>query len=321
LNEHSINNLAPQNLLGQGLSKTFGTRGTQVMSNQKSRVWFITGASTGLGRKLAEAVLAKGDRVVATARKEETVSDLERQYPNQARAVRLDVTDPAQVKTSVQAAIQTFGRIDVLVNNAGYGLLGAVEEVSDAQIRHQFETNLFGLLNVTRAVLPLLREQKSGHILNITSVGGQVSFPVFGMYHGTKYAIEGISESLAQEVAAFGIKVTIVEPGGFKTDFGSRSMVQAKQIPAYQPVYQAVLQAFANTIFGDPARAAQGMIQAVEADQPPLRLALGTDALPLIREKFNSELEEYKRWESVTVATAYEDPSEGILDIAALLKN
>lgn len=289
------------------------------MSTQKSRVWFITGASTGFGRKLAEAVLAKGDRVVVTARKEATVSDLEQKYPNHARAVRLDVTDLGQVKASVQAAFDAFGRIDVLVNNAGYGLLGTVEEVSDTQIRQQFETNLFGLLNVTRAVLPLLRQQKSGHILNVTSVGGQVSFPTFGMYHGTKYAIEGISESLAKEVAAFGIKVTIIEPGAFKTDFASRGLVRAERIEAYQPAYEAILNAFDGVVLGDPARAAQAMIHAVEADEPPLRLALGADALYTIREKLNSELEEYKRWESVTVATAFEDPAEGALNIRELV--
>jgi NAD(P)-dependent dehydrogenase (short-subunit alcohol dehydrogenase family) len=219
----------------------------------------------------------------------------------------------------VQATIDAFGRIDVLVNNAGYGLLGAVEEVSDAQIRQQFETNLFGLLNVTRTALPLLREQKSGHILNITSVGGQVSFPTLGLYNGTKFAIEGISEALAKEVAAFGIKVTIVEPGAFKTDFGSRGLVRAERIAAYQPVYEALLTAFDGVIFGDPTRAAQAMIQVVEADNPPLRLALGVDALPNIREKLTSELEEYKRWESLTVSTAFEDPAEGALDLRALL--
>jgi NAD(P)-dependent dehydrogenase (short-subunit alcohol dehydrogenase family) len=290
------------------------------MSNKTSRVWFITGASTGFGRKLAEAVLANGDRVIATARKPETVADLEQQDPSRARAVRLDVTDLNQVKASVEAAINAFGRIDVLVNNAGYGLIGAVEEVSDAQIRQQFETNLFGLLNVTRAVLPLLRKQRSGHILNVTSVGGQVSFPVFGMYHGTKYAIEGISESLAQEVAPFGIKVTIVEPGGFKTDFGTRSLARAERIAAYQPAYDGLIKAFEDAVFGDPARAAQAMIQIVEAGQPPLRLALGADALPIIRAKLNSELDEYKRWESVTVATAFENPAEGVLDLEAILK-
>jgi NAD(P)-dependent dehydrogenase (short-subunit alcohol dehydrogenase family) len=290
------------------------------MSNEKSRIWFITGASTGLGRKLAEAVLAKGDRLVATARNPETVADLERQNPNRARAVRLDVTDLAQVKESVQATIDAFGRIDVLVNNAGYGLIGAVEEVSEAQIRQQFETNLFGLLNVTRAVLPLMRQQKSGHILNVTSAGGQVSFPTFGIYNGTKYAIEGISESLAQEVAAFGIKVTIIEPGGFKTDFASRSLARAEMIPAYRPVYESFLKAFENAVFGDPARAADGMIKAVEAENPPLRLALGTDALHVIRAKLNSELEEYKQWEPVTVATAFANPADGTLDLRTLLK-
>jgi NAD(P)-dependent dehydrogenase (short-subunit alcohol dehydrogenase family) len=289
------------------------------MSTKKSRVWFITGASTGFGRKLAEAVLAKGDRVVATARKEATVADLERLHPNHARAVRLDVTDLRQVTASVEAAIGAFGRIDVLVNNAGYGLLGTVEEVSDTQIRQQFETNFFGLLNVTRAVLPLLREQKSGHILNVTSVGGQVSFPTMGLYHGTKYAVEGMSESLAKEVAAFGIKVTIIEPGAFKTDFGSRSLARAERIAAYRPVYEELLKALDGTIFGDPERAAQAMIQAVEAEVPPLRLALGVEALHAIRGKLNSELEEYKRWESVTVSTAFDDPAEGALNIKELV--
>ena len=290
------------------------------MSNKTSRVWFITGASTGFGRKLAEAVLAKGDRVVATARKPESVADLVQQDPSRARAVRLDVTDLTQVKAAVQAAIDAFGRIDVLVNNAGYGLLGAVEEVSDAQIRQQFETNLFGLLNVTRAVLPLLRKQRSGHILNVTSVGGQVSFPTFGMYHGTKYAIEGISESLAQEVAPFGVKVTIVEPGGFKTDFATRSLARAERIAAYQPLYEALLKAFESGVYGDPVRAVQAMIQVVEAEQPPLRLALGADALKTIRGKLHSELEEYSRWESVTVATAFENPADGKRDLEAILK-
>jgi NAD(P)-dependent dehydrogenase (short-subunit alcohol dehydrogenase family) len=290
------------------------------MSTQKPRVWFITGSSTGLGRKLAEAVLAKGDRVVATARKEATVADLEQQYPNYARAVRLDVTDLSQVKASVQAAIDAFGRIDVLVNNAGYGLCGAVEEVTDTQIRQQFETNLFGLLNLTRTVLPLLREQRSGHILNVTSLGGQVSFPVFGLYHGTKFAVEGISEALAKEVAPFGIKVTIIEPGGFKTEFNGRGMVRADRIPAYRPLYEALAQAFDGAVLGDPARAAHAMIQAVEADEPPLRLALGADALHLIREKLDSELEEYKRWEPVTVATSFADPAEGALDLRALVE-
>ena len=290
------------------------------MSKETSRVWFITGASTGFGRKLAEAVLAKGDRVVATARKEETVAALERQNPSRARAVRLDVTDPTQVKAAVQAATDAFGRIDVLVNNAGYGLMGAVEEVSDAQIRQQFETNLFGLLSVTRAVLPLLRKQRSGHILNVTSVGGQVSFPVVGMYHGTKYAVEGISESLAQEVAPFGIKVTIVEPGAFKTDFATRSFARAERIAAYQPLYEALLKAFEGNLYGDPARAAQAMIQVVEAEQPPLRLALGADALSAIRAKFNAELEEYERWEHVTLATAFENPAEGARNLREILK-
>ncbi len=276
------------------------------MSKRNARVWFVTGSSTGFGRALAEAVLRHGDRVVATARKIEQVADLEQRYPDRARAVRLDITDPEEVRTAVEIALGAFGRIDVLVNNAGYGLFGAVEEVSDSQIRKQFETNVFGLLSVTRAVLPLLREQRAGHILNFSSVGGQVSFPGVGIYHATKHAVEGISGSLAQELAPFGVKVTIIEPGFFRTDFGGRSLDFAEPKEPYDFVRQFWAGA-SERMVGDPVKAAQAIIQVVEAPDPPLRLPLGADALQLIRQKFDMDLKEFERWESVAVATAYSE--------------
>jgi NADP-dependent 3-hydroxy acid dehydrogenase YdfG len=181
----------------------------------KNKVWFITGTSSGFGRALAEEVLAKGERVVATARKPEVLRDLTQKYPDTARAVKLDVTNLEEVKSAISEAINEFGRIDVLVNNAGYALVGAIEETSDEQIRQQFDTNLFGVLNVTREALPILRGQKSGHIVNIGSAVGFVAYPSLGYYSATKFALEGLSEALAAEVAPHGIKTTIVEPGPF----------------------------------------------------------------------------------------------------------
>lgn len=194
------------------------------MSDNNSKVWLITGSSTGFGRSLTEAVLQKGDRVVATARKPEQLGDLIEQYPEAAKAVPLDVTNLQEVGNAVKAAVDAFGRIDVLVNNAGYGSMGAIEEQSDEAIKRQFDTNLFGAINMIRAVLPTMREQRSGHILNISSVGGVVSMAGGGIYSSTKFALEAVSEALAQEVAPLGIKVTIIEPGAFRTDFSGRSL-------------------------------------------------------------------------------------------------
>jgi NAD(P)-dependent dehydrogenase (short-subunit alcohol dehydrogenase family) len=201
-----------------------------------SRVWLITGSSTGFGRALAEAVLVQGDRVIVSARNPDKIQDLEQQYPQAAKAVRLDVTDPSTIQTAVQIGLETFGRIDVLVNNAGYGLMGAIEEVSDEQIRDQFETNFFGLLNVTRAVLPTLKQQHAGHILNISSIAGRLTSPMLGLYHASKFAVEGLSETLAQEMEPFGIHVTIIEPSGFGTDFASRSLAKAAPKPDYASI-------------------------------------------------------------------------------------
>lgn len=285
------------------------------MADSNSRVWFITGSSTGFGRALTEAVLKHGDRVVATARKPEQIRELVDQYPETAKAIRLDVTNPQEVREVVSSALDSFGRIDVLVNNAGYGAVGAIEEVSDDAIRRQFETNVFGALDIMRAVLPAMRKQHSGHILNISSVGGFVAFGATGIYCSTKFALEGLSEALAKEVAPLGIKVTIIEPGAFRTDFNGRSLaVPEQQIDDYASIsgeFLNWLRDMDGNQPGDPNKAAQAMIQAVESDNPPLRLALGADAVSAISEKLESVQEEINAWKQVAVNTAFEGAEVG----------
>jgi NAD(P)-dependent dehydrogenase (short-subunit alcohol dehydrogenase family) len=253
--------------------------------------------------------LKHGDRVIATARKPEQLSDLEAEFGAQVKAVRLDVTKTEEVQAAIATAVATFGRIDVVVNNAGYGALGAIEELSDAVVRQQYETNVFGVLNVTRAVLPTLRQQRSGHILNLSSVGGIVSFPASGIYCSTKFALEGISEALAREVEPLGIKVTIVEPGAFRTDFGGRSLVKPEQFLAdYAATTSGMLQWLEQLDGkqpGDPDKAAQAMIQVVESPQPPLRLALGADAVGAIEQKLKSMQAELDTWRQVALDTAF----------------
>ncbi|KAF3887274.1 MULTISPECIES: oxidoreductase [Nostocales] len=275
-----------------------------------TQVWFITGSSTGFGRALAEAVLASGDTAVLTARKPQQVEDLTQQFPERSLAVRLDVTKPQEVAEAVKSAIATFGRIDVLVNNAGYGLVGAIEEASDDAIRQQFETNVFGGLSLTKAVLPYLRKQRTGHILNFSSVGGFVGFPGAGIYCSTKFALEAISEALAQEVKHLGIKVTIVEPGAFRTDFNGRSLVMSDtQLEEYQAIvgrFRQWLQEVDGKQPGDPKKAALAIIQAVKSDNPPLRLVLGEDAVSAINGKLDSVKAELEAWKEVSINTAYE---------------
>ena len=283
------------------------------MNSDKNRVapkvWLITGCSTGFGRALAEAVLKKGDEVLATAREPEQLGALIDRYPKIAKAVRLDVTLSQDIQAAVDAAIATFGRIDVLVNNAGYGLIGALEEVSDTDIRRQFETNFFGVLRMLRAVLPLMRQQGSGHIVNMSSTAGLVGFGGSSIYCGTKFALEGMSEALAKEVESFGIKVTLIEPGAFRTDFNGRSLAAAEQsIDAYATVSGASLQWFKDMDgkqLGNPRSAAQAIIQAVESPHPPMRLALGTDAMSLIQEKLEWVKTDLDAWQQVTVSTDY----------------
>ncbi|MEH2178665.1 oxidoreductase [Nostoc sp.] len=280
-----------------------------MMTNHNAKVWFITGCSTGFGRALAEVVLKQGDRLIATARKPEQLSELVNSFPDTAKAVRLDVTNRQEVDEAVNTALSTFGQIDVLVNNAGYGLLGAIEEVSDSEVRAQFETNFFGALNVTQAVLTHMRSHHSGHILNISSVGGFSGFTGFGIYNATKFALEGASEALAQEVAPFGIHVTIVEPGGFRTDWAGRSMVRsACEIEDYAELSGQTrnwMDREDGNQVGDPARAATAMIEVVNSSQPPLRLVLGADALERIRGELRSVAEELDRWEATSVNTAF----------------
>ena len=275
----------------------------------KGRTWFITGASTGFGRLLAEEVLKSGGRVVATARKMDKVEDLEMKYPETAKALALDVTDPAQVDSVVKQAFAKFGQVDVLVNNAGYGVAGAIEEVSEAEFMPMFETNVFGLLRVTRAFLPHLRKQRSGHIINLSSIGGLVASPGIGFYNATKFAVEGLSEALAAELAPLGIHVTLVEPGPFRTDFLGRSGVVAKdRIADYDGTAGNMRTYFAENNGkqrGDPLRAVHAMMQVVESPNPPLRLLLGASALQRLRSKTSAWEKEVAAWEKVTVGADF----------------
>lgn len=288
-----------------------------MTSLQNSRVWLITGSSSGFGRAIAQAVLDRGEKVVVTARNPQHVEDIQTKYPERALAVQLDVTQPAQVKAAVETAIAKFGRIDVLVNNAGYGTMGALEELSDEATRRQFETNVFGALNMMRAVLPSMRQHRSGYILNLSSVGGFVSFPGAGIYCATKFALEALSEALTKEVESLGIKIIIVEPGAFRTDFNGRSLVLADtQIADYEPVisgFRQWLQDMDGKQPGDPVKAAEAMIQAVNSDNPPLRLALGADAVGAIETKLESVKAEMEAWKDVAVNTAYEGAAVGAI--------
>jgi NADP-dependent 3-hydroxy acid dehydrogenase YdfG len=279
------------------------------MAQSPQRVWFITGASTGFGRLLAQEVLKSGGKVVVTARKLDNVADLEAQYPQTAKALALDVTNAGQVDSVVAQAIEKFGRVDVLVNNAGYGVAGAIEEVSEAEFMPMFETNVFGLLRVTRAFLPHLRKQRSGHVLNLSSIGGLVASPGMGYYNATKFAVEGISEALAGELAPLGIRVTIIEPGPFRTDFLGRSgVVATTRIADYDSTAGNMRKYFAENDGkqrGDPVRAVHAMMQIVESPAPPLRLLLGASALQRSSAKLASWEKEIAAWEMVTVGADF----------------
>jgi NAD(P)-dependent dehydrogenase (short-subunit alcohol dehydrogenase family) len=275
-----------------------------------TKVWLITGSSTGFGRSLAEAALKHGNRLIATARKPEQLQALVDQYPEQVKALPLDVTNLDQVKATVDTAQQAFGRIDVLVNNAGYGLIGALEEVSEEQIQRNFDTNLFGAIHMMRAVLPMMRQQGSGHIVNMSAIAGFTNELGFSIYGGAKFALEGVSEALYGEVAPLGINVTIVEPGPFRTDFIGRSLDRAAtSMEAYQPTVGKFLQ-FLNTIEGkqpgDPDKAAQVLIQVVNSEKPPLRLVLGKYAYSKFRQKIASLTQELNDWEAIAANTDFE---------------
>jgi NAD(P)-dependent dehydrogenase (short-subunit alcohol dehydrogenase family) len=269
------------------------------------KVWIITGASRGLGAEIAKAVLSAGDKVIATARKISTLDYLGKD--SNAIAVVLDVTDESQAKNAVDAGVRQFGRIDVLVNNAGYGLLGAVEE-SSAGGRNIYRTNVFGLLNVTRAVLPYMREQKSGDIIKISSIGGYSSYPGWGVYSSTKFAVEGITESLHDELAPLGIHATVMEPGFFRTDFlDSSSLVKtANVISGYADTVgemRDLMEGHNHHQPGDPSKLAQAVLQVVRTAEPPLRLPLGNDTLKRIADKNAFVEKETERWRLVAAST------------------
>jgi NAD(P)-dependent dehydrogenase (short-subunit alcohol dehydrogenase family) len=279
------------------------------MSTAAKPVWFITGCSTGFGRELSKILLSRGYRVVVTARDATKVRDIVERYPETALALSLDVEKGDQIEAAAAAAHKKFGRIDVLVNNAGYGYLAAIEEGDDADIRAVFEANVFGLAHMTRAILPHMRAQGSGHIVNISSMGGVAGFQGVGYYNATKFAVEGLSEALAREVAPLGIKVLIVEPGPFRTDWAGRSLKTPKHpIAAYAGTAIArrnATQAYSGTQAGDPVRGAEAIIKTVESANPPLRLALGAIALGAIRTKLDEMRKEIDAHEAVALAADY----------------
>ncbi|CAN5181804.1 oxidoreductase [soil metagenome] len=265
------------------------------------RVWFITGCSTGFGRELAREVLAAGNSAAVTARNPEDVKDIIADYPQSAIALRLDVTNDEDIAAAIQQALDKFGKIDVLVNNAGIGYFGAVEESEDDEVRRMFEINFWGLANVTKAILPHMRKQRSGHILNVASIGGLVGFPGVGFYNATKFAVDGYSEALSKEVAEFGIKITVIAPSGFRTDWAGRSANNSK----------IIIDDYTNTAAGqnknnirgnsgnqagDPVRAAKAIIKAVNAENPPLHLLLGEAALKGARNKIEVLKNDFDTW-------------------------
>ena len=270
-----------------------------------SKVWFITGCSTGFGRHLAQEVLQNGGRVAVTARNTGDVHDLVTKYPDTAVAIQLDVTKPEQVKAAVEQAMAAFNQIDVLVNNAGIGYFGAIEESEEAEIRRMFEINFFGLASVTNAVLPIMRAQRSGHIVNISSVGGLVAFPGVGFYNATKFAVTGYSEALAKEVGALGIKVTVIAPSGFRTDWAGRSANNTKIViddyAATAHANQNTIRGYSGNQPGDPVRAAKAIVKVVESATPPVRLMLGAGALKGIRNKIVELQQDIDTWEETTV--------------------
>ncbi len=279
------------------------------MMNRTDPVWLITGCSTGFGRELAKQVLERGWKAVITARHPDQVTDIAQGHGERALVLPLDVTDRSQIRDAVDKAVHRFGRIDALVNNAGYGYLAAIEEGEDDAVRAMFETNVFGLVDMTKAVLPVMRGQGDGLIINVSSIGGLTSFAATGYYHGTKYAVEGISESLAIELKPLGIGVMIVEPGPFRTNWAGPSIKQsAVRIDAYSPTAgersKQTAERSGNQA-GDPVRAAQAIIDAALSDTPPLRLLLGKAALDLARKKLEFLRGDFDAWERATIGADF----------------
>jgi NAD(P)-dependent dehydrogenase (short-subunit alcohol dehydrogenase family) len=281
------------------------------------KVFLVTGSSRGLGREIATAVLAAGHNLVATARSPQQLDDLVGQYGDQIRAVALDVTDPGAAAAAVKAAVDAFGRLDVVVNNAGYADLAAVEDVTLDAFREQIDTNLLGVVYMTKAALPILREQGSGHIVQVSSVGGRMASPGLSAYQAAKWAVGGFSEVLAAETAPLGIKVTVLEPGGMRTDWAGSSMTVP---PISEPYDQTVganhrrMEGFTESAASDPAKVAQLVLKVADLDEPPLRLLVGTDAYTYGRAAWQARLDEDARWEELSTSTDNDDATPEQLD-------
>ncbi|WP_409474088.1 oxidoreductase [Streptomyces sp. HC307] len=279
--------------------------------------WFITGASRGFGLEIARQALERGDKVVATARNPKGVQDALSQYGDSLLAVALDVTDEAQAREAIEAAVEKFGTIDILVNNAGRGVLGAVEETTDAAFRSVYDTNVFGLANVTRAVLPVMRRQRSGRVLNLSSIGGFESVAGFGVYCSTKFAVEGLSEAMRAELAPLGIQVTIVEPGYFRTDFldATSLLTEGRIISDYADTAGAVRQAVPGLNHaqpGDPVKGATAILALADAANPPLRVQLGSDCASAMDRKIAQLREETDTWRELALSTDHDDVTVSI---------
>lgn len=271
--------------------------------------WLITGANRGLGREFTRAALARGDKVAATARDLTSLADLAAEYGDAFVPLTLDVTDRAACFNVVNKAKAALGQLDVVVNNAGYGLFGMVEELTEQQLRDQMEVNFFGLFHMTQAVLPVLRSQGAGHLVQISTVGGVMTFPGLGGYHASKWAVEGLSDALSQEVAGLGIKVTLVEPGPYATDWAGVSATHAEKNPAYDPVRAALAaRQMPAEMYGEPGAVGPAILALVDADKPPLRLFLGVLPTLLVPGAYQARLTEWEQWKSVSVAATKVTP-------------
>jgi len=279
----------------------------------KRKTWLITGASSGLGLALARHAIAQGDNVVATARSLSVLAEFQATMPERICAAQLDVTNAIEAQAAAQTAVQRFGGIDLLINNAGYGVVGAVEETSETELRALMETNFFGAGNVLRAVLPTLRAQGHGAIINVSSLGGQLSFPGFGPYSASKFALEGLSEALRAELAPFGIKVLILEPGELRTAFAGQALRHMPEMPAYVETVGST-RSFARSMDGqqngDPEKVGQAIEAALGSDKTPLRLQLGSDAVSMVRAHSNQMLAELAEWEALARSIDIENPAD-----------
>jgi NADP-dependent 3-hydroxy acid dehydrogenase YdfG len=267
------------------------------------KTWLITGTSRGFGRVWAEAALARGDKVAATARTTDAISDLAKKYGDNVLPIKLDVTSKKEDDAAVKQAYDHFGRLDVVINNAGYGLFGTVEEVSEEQARRQIETNFFGSLWITKAVVPYMRQQKSGHIMQVSSIGGVYAYPTLGLYHASKWAVEGLLQALKAEVMGLGIKVTIIEPTGYNTDWGGSSSVHAEEIAAYKPLHEMLTKMAKTSGFqiGNPKDTGSVILKLADMSEPPLRIFLGKGPLELMRKEYADRIALWEKYNGLSL--------------------